>query len=68
MISDMTSYLRFFDGVRRRTERDVTALPAAAAKWRRPTAGSEGEWSIGQIVGHIGSSRLYFASAYRGEG
>ena len=68
MISDIGSYLRFFDGVRRRTERDVAALPAGAAAWRRPTAGSEGEWTIGQIVGHIGSSRLYFASAYRCEG
>jgi len=68
MITDMVSYLRFFDGVRRRTERDVAALPPAAAAWRRPTAGSEGEWSIGEIVGHIGATRLYFANAYRGEG
>jgi uncharacterized damage-inducible protein DinB len=68
MITDIASYLRFFDGVRRRTERDVAALPPEAAAWRRPTEGSEGEWRIGQIVGHIGGTRLYFASAYRGEG
>ena len=68
MISDIASYLRFFDGVHRRTERDVAALPEAAAAWRSPASGGEGEWSIGQIVGHIGSARLYFASAYRGEG
>ena len=27
MITDIASYLRFFDGVRRRTERDIAALP-----------------------------------------
>ena len=68
MITDMTSYLRYFDGVRRRTERDVAALPSQAAAWRPPVIGGEAEWGIGQIVAHIGSSRLYFASAYRGEG
>jgi uncharacterized damage-inducible protein DinB len=66
MITDIASYLRFFDSVRRRTERDVAALPAAA--WRPPAVGGEGGWGIGQIVAHIGASRLYFASAYRGEG
>jgi uncharacterized damage-inducible protein DinB len=68
MITDIASYLRFFDSVRRRTERDVAALPRVAAAWRPPAASGEGGWSIGQIVGHIGVSRLYFASAYRGEG
>ena len=69
MITDMGAYLRFFDSVRRRTERDVAALPAGAAAWR-PPARAEGEhgWGIGRLVAHIGGSRLYFASAYRGEG
>ena len=68
MITDMGAYLRFFDGVRRRTERDVAALPGGAAAWRPPATDGEHGWSIGRIVGHIGGSRLYFASAYRGEG
>ena len=68
MITDMDAYLRFFDSVRRRTERDVAALPPEAAAWRPPPTGGEAGWSIGTIVGHIGGSRLYFASAYRGEG
>ena len=68
MITDIESYLRFFDTVRRRTERDIAALPAAAATWRPPVASGEAGWSIGQIVAHIGGTRLYFASAYRGEG
>ena len=68
MITDIASYLKFFDGVRRRTERDVAALPPEAAAWRPAAGGGESGWSIGQIVGHLGGTRLYFASAYRGEG
>jgi uncharacterized damage-inducible protein DinB len=68
MITDIASYLRLYDSVRRRTERDVAALPPAAAAWRPPAAAGETAWGIGQIVAHIGASRLYFASAYRGEG
>jgi uncharacterized damage-inducible protein DinB len=54
--------------VHRRALRDIGALPAEADGWA-PTAG-EGEqaWSINQLVGHMASARLYFASAYRGEG
>jgi uncharacterized damage-inducible protein DinB len=68
VITDIASYLRFFDSVRRRTERDVAALPPGAAAWRPPAGEGEAGWSIGQIVAHIGGGRLYFASAYRGEG
>ena len=68
MIADMASYLRFFDSVRRRTERDVAALPPGAAAWRPPAIDGQVGWGMGQIVSHIGGSRLYFASAYRGEG
>jgi uncharacterized damage-inducible protein DinB len=68
MITDIASYLRFFDSVRRRTERDVAALPPEAAAWRPPAVAGESEWTIGQIIGHLGGSRLYFASAYREEG
>ena len=68
MITDVESYLRFFDSMRRRTERDIAALPPAAAAWRPPPASGEAGWGIGELVGHIGAIRLYFASAYRGEG
>ena len=68
MITDIGSYLRFFDSLRRRTERDVAALPPLAAAWRPPEREGEAGWRIGEIVGHIGGSRLYFASTYRGEG
>jgi uncharacterized damage-inducible protein DinB len=68
MITDIGSYLRWFDSIRRRTERDIEALPPNAAAWRPPAVHGETGWSIGDIVGYIGSARLYFASAYRGEG
>ena len=68
MITDMGSYLRFFDSVRRRTERDIAALPPEAAAWRPPAVDGEEGWNIGRIVRHIAESRPYFASAYRGEG
>jgi uncharacterized damage-inducible protein DinB len=68
MITDIASYLSFFDSLRRRTERDVAALPPAAVDWTPPAIEGEVGWTIGQIVGHIGSSRLYFASAYSNEG
>jgi uncharacterized damage-inducible protein DinB len=68
MITDIDAYLKFFDSVRRRTERDVAALPPAAVAWTPPPIDGEAGWTIGQIVAHIGVSRLYFASAYRDEG
>ena len=46
----------------------MAALPPQAAAWRPPAASGEAGWGIGQLVEHIGGSRLYFASAYRGEG
>ena len=68
MITDIVSYLSFFESVRGRTERDVAALPPAAVDWTPPAFEGEAGWTIGQIVGHIGASRLYFASAFRDEG
>jgi len=36
MITDIGSYLRWFDSIRRRTERDIAALPPNAAAWCPP--------------------------------
>ena len=68
MIRDIGAYLRFFDSVRRRTERDVAALPPEAAAWRPPATGGDTAWGIGDIVGHIGATRLYFAGETTPEG
>src|SRR5262249_51770938 len=62
------SYLGSSASGGRRTEVDVGARPPQAAAWRPPAASGEAGWGIGQLVEHIGGSRLYFASAYRGEG
>lgn len=68
MITSMAAFLRYFDAVHRRALRDVAALPPAADGWAPPHGEGENAWSINQLVGHMASSRLYFASAYRGEG
>jgi uncharacterized damage-inducible protein DinB len=64
----MAAFLRYFDAVHRRALRDVAALPPAADGWAPPHGEGENAWSINQLVGHMAGSRLYFASAYRGEG
>ena len=68
MLTSINAFLRYFDAVNRRALRDVGALPAAADGWRPAIGEGEKAWSINGIVGHMASSRLYFASAYRGEG
>jgi uncharacterized damage-inducible protein DinB len=68
MITSIDAFLRYFDAVHRRALRDVGALPPAADGWKPETGEGEKAWSINGIVGHMASSRLYFAGAYRGEG
>lgn len=48
--------------------RDVGALPAAADGWKPAAGTGEKAWGINTIIGHMAGSRLYFASAYRGDG
>lgn len=68
MITSIAEFLRYFDAVHRRAVRDVAALPPEADGWTPPQGAGENAWSINQIVGHMAGARLYFASAYRGEG
>lgn len=68
MFKDKETFLRYFDSVNRRAIRDIAALPAQANGWKPETGEGEKAWSINTLVGHMCSSRLYFASAYRGEG
>ncbi len=68
MITDIESFLRYFDTVHRRTVRDIDALPAAAADYRPASGEGENAWGIADIVRHVAGARLYFARAYRGEG
>lgn len=68
MITSVDAFLRYFDAVHRRAVRDIEALPAEADGWAPSRGDGEGAWSINTLVGHMAGSRLYFASAYRGEG
>lgn len=68
MFNSIDTFLNYFDGVNRRAMRDIAALPPEADGWRPAQGEGENAWSINQLVGHMAGSRLYFASAYRGEG
>ena len=68
MFTSVAAFLRYFDAVHRRALRDVGALPPEADGWTPPAGSGENAWDINTIVGHMAGSRLYFASAYRGEG
>ncbi len=68
MFTSINAFLKYFDAVNPRALRHIGALPPEADGWA--PAASEGEyaWSINTLIGHMAGSRLYFASAYRGEG
>ncbi|MFY9615097.1 MAG: DinB family protein [Candidatus Dormiibacterota bacterium] len=64
MITDVEAFLKFFDGLNRRAVRDIGSLPLEAETWRPPAGEGENAWDIGEIVGHMAASRMYFADAY----
>jgi uncharacterized damage-inducible protein DinB len=68
MIHSIAEFLRYFDAVHRRAVRDIAALPAEADGWAPPAGEGEQGWSINTLIGHMAGSRLYFASAYAGDG
>lgn len=70
MLTDAASFLAWFEGVHRRTVRDVAALPEAAAGWRPDAAtGDDGaRWGVPDLVAHLAEARRYFASAFLGRG
>ena len=46
MLNDPQAFLRYFDGIHRRTVRDIQALPAPAESWAPPAGEGENAWSI----------------------
>jgi uncharacterized damage-inducible protein DinB len=68
VITSVAAFVRYFDGVNRRAMRDVGMLPEAAESWRPPAGAGEDAWGIGELVGHLAASRLFFARAFVGEG
>lgn len=68
MIRSIDEFLRYFDGVQRRTLRDVAALPVDADGWTPPVGEGERAWSVNTVIAHIAAARSFFSGAYRGEG
>lgn len=68
MITNIAAFVRWFEGVNRRAVRDIGGLPPEAEEWRPQTGEGEKAWSIGEIVGHMSISRLFFLSTFMGEG
>jgi uncharacterized damage-inducible protein DinB len=70
VISDVSSFVRYLEGVHRRTARDVGSLPPEAQTWKPPPSSDEesSSWTIPDIVRHIAEARLFFAGAFMGEG
>ncbi len=68
MIRSIDEFLRYFDGVQRRTQRDVAALPAEADGWTPPAGAGEQAWSINTVIARIAAARQFFTGAYLGNG
>lgn len=68
MLTSVDAFLRYFEGVNRRAMRDIGALPLEADGWTPASGEGENAWSINTLVGHMCGSRLYFASAFLGNG
>src|SRR5207247_1184466 len=68
MFADADAFLRYFSGVRRRTIRDVAALPPEAETWVPQTGDGEAAWGIPKIIEHVAESPMFFVSAYSGHG
>lgn len=68
MFTDIGAFLRYFESAHKRSVRDITALPAAAERYRPSAGEGENAWGVTDIVRHMAGSRLYFSRAYRGEG
>ena len=68
MIKDIASFLNWFASVNKRAIRDISSLPDEAAGWRPSIGDGERAWSVDELVVHMAEARLYFASAYVGDG
>jgi len=68
VFTNVDAYINYFEGAHKRSVRDVSALPPAAASYEPETGEGENAWGIGEIVRHMAGARLYFIRAYRDEG
>src|SRR3990172_8542208 len=67
MFTDIETFLKYFDGLQRRTVRDIAALPPQAEDYRPAAGEGENAWAIADIVRHMAGSRLYFTRAFPDE-
>ncbi|HYH27444.1 MAG TPA: DinB family protein [Actinomycetota bacterium] len=69
MLVSIEAFLGWFEGIHRRTLRDVSLLPTEAETWTPPpNPEEEASWGIPKLVSHTAESRGYFASAFAGRG
>lgn len=70
MISDIEAFLDWFEGVHRRTVRDVSLLPEAAETWLPGSNEAEGDasWGVPQLVRHMAEGRSFFVGGFLGNG
>jgi uncharacterized damage-inducible protein DinB len=68
MICDIDAWVKWFDGVNKRAVRDIGSLPVEAETWKPQTGDGENAWTISELVGHMATSRMWFARAYCREG
>ncbi len=58
MIASVSEFLRYFEGVRRRTLATVATIPSELYAW----APRVGEWDCGTIVRHIAGAERFFVT------
>lgn len=64
MIESIQAYLKYSQGIRRRTLAAIEALPPDKIDW----APAEGEFTCGEIIRHIGSIELMNSRVFAGQG
>ena len=63
LIRSIAAYLKYFEGIRRRTVSFAEALPADKIDWKP----KEDEYSCGDIIRHLGSVQLMNVDSFAGE-
>lgn len=70
MFAHVHDFVRWFEGVHRRTVRDVALLPAEAGTWLPATPDPESgvAWGVPDLVAHLAEGRMYFTGAFLNRG
>lgn len=58
MITSVESFIKYFEGVRRRTLRDIAAIPPEYVDW----APRPGEMTLGDLIRHLGSIERFYVT------